>query len=156
MQTTTKSVKPYPGIKVLSLKKTVGKAADPWRGWGAGDGAAVPVSGVCASAASHLGTERLFCCWWVETCQRFAPDRVILERTSAFEGLFFLSAGKAPRRGRGLIVMIVLINVIHLYSITDKQTELVALTCRGVSWSVSFILYHINNLFHFPLRRFFF
>lgn len=26
-------------------------AADPWRGLGAGDGAAVPVSGVCASAA---------------------------------------------------------------------------------------------------------
>ncbi len=37
-------------------------AADPWRGLGADDGAAVPVSGVCASAASDLGTERLFCC----------------------------------------------------------------------------------------------
>lgn len=53
------------------------------------DGAPVPVSGLCASAAAHLGTERLFCCWWVETCQGFAPDRVILERTSAFDVFFF-------------------------------------------------------------------
>lgn len=73
---------------------------DPWRGSGAADGAAVPVSGVCASAAAHLGTERLFCCWWVETCQRFAPDRVIL-RPSAFTPppLSLLSVGNAQHRG---------------------------------------------------------
>lgn len=47
-------MKLYPSPKVLSFKKkTVECAADPWRGWGgAADGAAVPVSGVCASAAS--------------------------------------------------------------------------------------------------------
>jgi hypothetical protein len=46
-----------------------------------GDGV-MPVSGV--SAAKDLGTVRFFCWWWVETCQRFAPDRVIFERPSVW------------------------------------------------------------------------
>lgn len=59
------------------------------------------VSGVCASAATDLGTETRFCCWWEETCQRFAPDRVILERTSVFGVcvcvIFFFFCRRAKR-----------------------------------------------------------
>jgi len=43
----------------------------------------------CVCGFGDLGTERLFCCWWVETCQRFAPDRVIRPRPSARAGLLF-------------------------------------------------------------------
>lgn len=83
---------------------------------GAADGAAVPVSGVCASAAAHLGTERLFCCWWVETCQRFAPDRVILQRPSGFFPLGGQSAAQRRTRRRGTaLVLLIKINTKYIF-----------------------------------------
>lgn len=97
----------------------------------------MPVSGVCASAAPDWGTEALFCCWWEETCQRFAPDRVILERTSAFDGVFFLllllfvrffffflSAGAADADQDCVCL---LINLTNFYSFTHKE--------NCISWS---------------------
>lgn len=90
------------------------------------------VSGVCASAATDLGTETRFCCWWEETCQRFAPDRVILERTSVFGVcvffIFFSVGGQsAAQRTRMRIVFIILVNLINFCSIIDKQTAVVGL-----------------------------
>lgn len=94
------------------------------------------VSGVCASAATDLGTETRFCCWWEETCQRFAPDRVILERTSVFGVcvcvcvffIFFSVGGQsAAQRTRMRIAFIILVNLINFCSIIDKQTAVVAL-----------------------------
>lgn len=75
----------------------------------------------------------------METCQRFAPDRVILERPSALERVFFLlSVGKALRREREqgveefLLCLLIDFNLINV-KIWAKQACVADKRARGVT-----------------------